>query len=145
MHLYRSYLLAMSDRKSRNIWMEMLQQQNPHLEPPVSETDGHLKSIPSYINMIRTLPTPSPILRTKSHPQERVHISELENYHYSLYNKPRRRTWTASGRSSTSGLLTSSRESHTSLADSVSHSVSNTSRASSDHSLNTASDHEHRE
>ncbi len=75
----------MSNRKSRNIWIEMLQQQNPQLEPPRSETDGHPKPLPSYINMIRTLRTPSPILRQRSDTPEQIHITELENYHYSCH------------------------------------------------------------
>ena len=136
LHSYRSYLLAMSDRKARNIWMEILQQQNPRLEPPQSEIDGHFKPVPSYINMIRTLPTPSPILRTKSHPQQQVHISELENYHYSKCSIPRNKSW--SGKRP-SGLL-SSQDSRSSLTNT--HSLSD---SSSVHSLHAASEHEHRE
>ncbi len=84
-HLCSSYLLAMTDRRSRNIWMEMLQQQNPQLEPAHSETDGPLKPLPTYINMIRTLQTPSLILRQRPEVPNQVHIAELENYHYSMH------------------------------------------------------------
>ena len=89
----------MTDRQSRNIWMEMLQQQNQQLDPPISETDGPLKPLPPYINMIRTLRTPSPVMRQRSPTPDQIHITELENYHYSAMHeiqeptKLRRGTW----------------------------------------------------
>ena len=90
----------MTDRKSRNIWMEMLQQQNQQLEPSISETDGHPKPLPPYINMIRSLRTPSPIMKQRPHTPDQIHITELENVHYSAMHETipaltqlRRGTW----------------------------------------------------
>ena len=72
----------------------MLQQQNRNLEPPTSETNGHMKPLPAYIHKIRTLDhdQPSRVIRSHSLPQTSVHISNLHNYHYSL-RPHRRETW----------------------------------------------------
>ena len=46
----REMLLATSHRKAKNIWMELLQEQNPRLLPPVVE---NASSKPAYIQRMR--------------------------------------------------------------------------------------------
>ena len=50
-HCYREMLLATSNRKSKNVWMELLQEQNPDLLPPQHDEDESAK--PAYIQRMR--------------------------------------------------------------------------------------------
>ena len=49
-NLLREVLLATSNRKSKNVWMELLQEQNPDLLPPHHENES---AKPAYIQRMR--------------------------------------------------------------------------------------------
>jgi len=54
-HTHSEIMLVTSDRKAKNIWIELLQQQNPSLLPPSHEEDLSLK--PAYIQRLRSMTT----------------------------------------------------------------------------------------
>lgn len=77
--LFRELLIGFHHRKDKNMWVELLQTQNPKLKPSLSEELGSKKKLPLYIQKMRQI--------EYFNPKSRYHMSRfqsLPNAHDSL-------------------------------------------------------------
>ena len=77
--LFRELLIGFHHRKDKNMWVELLQTQNPKLKPSLSEELGSKKKLPLYIQKMRQI--------EYFNPKSRYHMSRfqsLPNAHESL-------------------------------------------------------------
>ena len=76
---FSELLIAFHHKKDKNMWVELLQTQNPKLKPSLSEELGSKKKLPLYIQRMRQI--------EYFNPKSRYHLSRfqsLPNTHGSL-------------------------------------------------------------
>ena len=68
---FRKLLIAFHHRKDKNMWVELLQTQNPQLKPSLSEELGSKKKLPLYIQKMREI--------EYFNPKSRYHMSRFHS------------------------------------------------------------------
>ena len=68
---FRKLLIAFHHRKDKNMWVELLQTQNPQLKPSLSEELGSKKKLPLYIQKMREI--------EYFNPKSRYHMSRFQS------------------------------------------------------------------
>lgn len=69
--LFRELLIAFHHKKDKNMWVELLQTQNPQLKPSLSEELGSKKKLPLYIQKMRQI--------EYFNPRSRYHMSRFQS------------------------------------------------------------------
>lgn len=69
--LFRELLIAFHHRKDKNMWVELLQTQNPQLKPSLGEELGSKKKLPLYIQKMRQI--------EYFNPKSRYHMSRFQS------------------------------------------------------------------